>query len=352
MILQVGKTAYVNGQKITGSITSTSVNPITVGQAPVITDDGANINVDRGYGKKLILNTGQQMRSTISYADMANLINLTTGKIVSGNTILGIAGTGGSTINNQDKTVTQNGTYVADSGYTGLGEVTVNVPIANTSEYNSDLSLSQQILGSNALPYIPLEYIESSGTQYIDTGMHDHNGVFISNRLMFIHPEDTWNFPIGAQETVNDKVDGCNVPITAYRRPGQSITYFTFYTDTNITQTNMIVHNDALYDIYASTLINNSYMNINDTIITDTSRSNIGTKNMYIFALNNGGSPGFFSSLKLYYLQIYNSKNVLMRDFIPVKRKSDNEICLYDRVTNQFFTNQGTGDFIAGPVIN
>ena len=33
----------------------------------------------------------------------------------------------GATINNQDKTITKNGTYTADAGYTGLGEVTVNV---------------------------------------------------------------------------------------------------------------------------------------------------------------------------------------------------------------------------------
>lgn len=33
-----------------------------------------------------------------------------------------------STINNEDITVTSNGTYTASSGYTGLGEVTVNVP--------------------------------------------------------------------------------------------------------------------------------------------------------------------------------------------------------------------------------
>ena len=34
----------------------------------------------------------------------------------------------GVEINNQDKTITENGTYTADAGYTGLGEVTVNVP--------------------------------------------------------------------------------------------------------------------------------------------------------------------------------------------------------------------------------
>lgn len=34
---------------------------------------------------------------------------------------------GGGQINNQDKTVTENGTYTADTGYTGLGTVTVQV---------------------------------------------------------------------------------------------------------------------------------------------------------------------------------------------------------------------------------
>jgi len=42
--------------------------------------------------------------------------------------LLGKKSGGGSTINNQDKTVTENGSYTADSGYTGLGTVTVNVP--------------------------------------------------------------------------------------------------------------------------------------------------------------------------------------------------------------------------------
>lgn len=36
--------------------------------------------------------------------------------------------TGGGTIKNQHKTFTENGIYRADSGYTGLGTVTVNVP--------------------------------------------------------------------------------------------------------------------------------------------------------------------------------------------------------------------------------
>jgi hypothetical protein len=40
-----------------------------------------------------------------------------------------IAEGGGVEINNQDKTITENGTYTADEGYTGLGTVEVDVSI-------------------------------------------------------------------------------------------------------------------------------------------------------------------------------------------------------------------------------
>lgn len=38
------------------------------------------------------------------------------------------AGGGGSTINNEDMTITENGEYTASEGYTGIGTATVNVP--------------------------------------------------------------------------------------------------------------------------------------------------------------------------------------------------------------------------------
>ena len=44
---------------------------------------------------------------------------------------------GGSTINNQDKTITSNGEYTADTGYTGLGTVNVTVePVLETIDYS------------------------------------------------------------------------------------------------------------------------------------------------------------------------------------------------------------------------
>ena len=52
---------------------------------------------------------------------------------------------------------------------------------------------------------------------------------------------------------------------------------------------------------------------------------------------------------KIYYLKMYES-NSLVLDLIPVKDKND-VVCMYDKVSDTFFYNQGTGNFIAGPEV-
>ena len=57
----------------------------------------------------------------------------------------GGGGGGGVTIRNQNKTITENGTYTADSGYTGLGTVTVDVQASGGTGENK---LAQIIEGT------------------------------------------------------------------------------------------------------------------------------------------------------------------------------------------------------------
>jgi len=59
----------------------------------------------------------------------------------------------------------------------------------------------------------------------------------------------------------------------------------------------------------------------------------------------------WFYSGNIYEITII-SNDILIRDFIPAKRKSDNTLGLYDIVNKQFYTNQGTGTFTAGPELN
>ena len=41
--------------------------------------------------------------------------------------------------------------------------------------------------------------------------------------------------------------------------------------------------------------------------------------------------------------------NILVRNFVPCYRKSDNIIGMYDTITRTFYTNKGTDTFIKGP---
>ena len=83
-----GKTAYVNGAKITGSMTdrSNAVLQATFGLDSTNKYVRAKIPADGFY-------SGTNSFLYASYASVASLIGLTAAKLVSGNTVLGIAGT-------------------------------------------------------------------------------------------------------------------------------------------------------------------------------------------------------------------------------------------------------------------
>jgi len=73
----------------------------------------------------------------------------------------------------------------------------------------------------------------------------------------------------------------------------------------------------------------------------------VGNRNAYLFATNRGDTTWAGGDTKIYYFKMYNGNN-LVRDFIPAKRNSDGVLGMYDTVSNTFFTNAGSGDFIAG----
>lgn len=123
-----GRTAYVKGEKITGTIDE---QPYSA-SVPCEEYNGDWANGPRFRGTQegdVILRSGCKISISPTNELVATAGKVTPEKIVKGNTIFGVEGTaGGQTINNQDKTITENGTYQADESYTGLGTVTVNVP--------------------------------------------------------------------------------------------------------------------------------------------------------------------------------------------------------------------------------
>ena len=97
-------------------------------------------------------------------------------------------------------------------------------------------------------------------------------------------------------------------------------------------------------------IIENGRIDYGTTGIDITSKSENQDSSMILFgAPNNENTVDLFSAynMKVYRLKLYEN-NVLVREYVPCYRKTDNEIGLYELVNSVFYTNNGTGTFNKG----
>ena len=88
----------------------------------------------------------------------------------------------------------------------------------------------------------------------------------------------------------------------------------------------------------------------NDQTLSNTDAWEANTLEIYVGARNNAetaGNPGLITANRWW----CKKASVMIADYIPVKRNSDNVLGMYDTVSGTFFTNQGTGSFVAGPEV-
>ena len=197
--------------------------------------------------------------------------------------------------------------------------------------------------------YTALEYIESTGTQYIDTGINAVGASSYGAELKYAYPSaQTGRSLIGAWE--GDGYSAFGQPFT------ESGLLSALYIGKPNTRTNAFAYT-------AGTIITDSFsVNVsggsvtrtfNGATSTDSSLdfSSPTTLTCYLFAVHRGGGAQQISSARMYYAKLYKN-NVLVFDGVPVKRNIDNVVGMYDTVTKTFFGNSGSGTFIAGPVDN
>ena len=186
--------------------------------------------------------------------------------------------------------------------------------------------------------YTVVEYIESTGTQYIDTGIPTQDGIgfdvtFLTNST--IGTGGDYGCILGGR-----KASGNNdVQITTFGTPAGYIRYGTA-TGNNAG----IVNNQKLH----VSLINRVATLNDGTTYTVPSYTFTESNNIYLFGLNNNGTLAQTGlGCRIYNAKLYVNSNVVA-DFVPVKRNSDNVLGMYDTVSGTFFENAGTGTFTAG----
>lgn len=193
--------------------------------------------------------------------------------------------------------------------------------------------------------YQRVEYIESNGTQYINTG-YDLTTSTSAELDIYFNPSVNNDKRIISYERSGDYIfdiyyERSSIGNSIRFRSGRPLVQQTF---SLTTPQRLVVKNEnknnTMYAYVNGTQIGSSTI-YGQNLLASNSK-------LFIFARNDGYTPATaFGSFKLYSCKIYNNGN-LMRNFIPCYRKADNEIGLYDGVSKVFYTNAGTGTFTKG----
>ena len=189
--------------------------------------------------------------------------------------------------------------------------------------------------------YQEVEYIQSTGTQYINLLTQGDNNTKIELTLT--------PFNTNSEATIIGARDD-------YSRNAMSLTLYSYgwycYGQTE-GRLSASFQNNTKYDIIIDNNIVKYKMptDINYTNISNFGQYTFKTKDMYMFADNFNTQTRYYTQCQLFKLKIYKY-NTLIKNFIPCYRKSDNEIGLYEVMEQKFYTNSGTGAFIKGNDVN
>ena len=182
--------------------------------------------------------------------------------------------------------------------------------------------------------YKRLEYIKSTGTQYINTGFAPNQSTRVVCDTVFAAVSvGAWLF--GARHANADRTFGFLTFENSYRSD------FNASSNETITETQsgrFTVDKDGNI-----TKINGS------TVKTATAGTFQCSHSLFLFANNNNGTVGGYGKATVYSCQIYDN-GTLVRDYIPCQ-KPDGTVGLWDDVNSVFYGNAGTGTFTAGPVV-
>ena len=195
--------------------------------------------------------------------------------------------------------------------------------------------------------YQEVEYIESTGTQYIDTGYCPYK-TKTEVKFKYTGSSNVSGVYILASWTSNNRY----YPV-AYTGTINGTTYNQFRTaDKNNIYTNLGAYNSEVHSVIYNDEENKVYFdNILKTTVTDLDTPN--TNSIYLFAMHGSTGAENSSSCRIFSVKLMDKiTNTIARNFIPCYRKSDNEIGMYDLVSNQFYTNAGTGVFLMGTEVN
>ena len=189
--------------------------------------------------------------------------------------------------------------------------------------------------------YTPVKYLESTGQQYIETGIK-HTGNDIKQVMTVSFTKYVSSGEYGLISTWGGRYNYSNL----YLNKGKKIVSYWSGNMANSVSVDL----NTKYDIEHIYDLNGSYgqdhirsLKVNDSIVS-TSFSGVSTPNPRTFKIFCRGDIEQKSYMRLYALKLYVDGD-LVRDYIPVIDSSGRP-CLYDKVEDKFYYNKGSGEFL------
>lgn len=202
--------------------------------------------------------------------------------------------------------------------------------------------------------YQRIQYLESTGTQYINTGKIPTDNTRM--QLKYYTTSTGSFYCAGARSgastiyfaqsgaTSGAKVS-CTVNGTSVTAEDSGGVDFKRVSSGQLFEIMVQTNTDSTYDYSIVDYTHNKYYRT-----TGVSYTPMGAVSnpIYLFAFN----PSYVvtGTNRCYYFKLYRDGRIIL-DGVPCYRKSDGVAGLYDLVTGTFFTNSGTGEFVKGPDI-
>jgi hypothetical protein len=181
--------------------------------------------------------------------------------------------------------------------------------------------------------YQQVEYIQSTGTQYINTEVYGTEHTDFDLEFQFTSVNKAWQ-----QLFAGDLNSGYSPKLYTQNT---YLSQLAIYSGVN----NYIIYN---IDTSIKHILEVSGQSIYlDGVKKLTVARKTGTSELPYWIFNSASEPTLYANMRLYKLTMYEN-NVKIREFIPCYRKSDTEIGLYDLVEKIFYTNDGSGTFVKG----
>lgn len=192
----------------------------------------------------------------------------------------------------------------------------------------------------NNVDYRLLDYIQSTGIQYINTGIKGNSNIIAKIKVKSIVQTEchTAGQRLSRTEQRNGFLGLINAGGTQLRSDyGNEEKIYSNLTTSDILNGFELDINKNVYKLSTST---------KSEILTFTSQTFSNNLDVVLFGLNSGGSIGNFAKYSLQSCHI--SDGITILDLIPVERVNDNVLGMLDLVSGNLYTNAGSGTFTKG----